>query len=63
LKAKAAEYARQGIVPTETEAQVYVAYLIDAEFVRPRPGDDVIEFYARELTAFAGERSGEADPV
>jgi hypothetical protein len=42
-------------VPTRSEAQIFVTYLIAAERVDPKPDGEVIDFYAREMIALAAE--------
>lgn len=59
LKCKAAEYAARRIRPTRKEAEFYVSHLMAEEHVDPKPGGDVIEFYARELVALASESGAE----
>lgn len=63
MKCKALEYAVKGIAPTQPEAKKYVAHLMAAEHVDPKPTDDVIEFYARELIALASEAASASDAL
>lgn len=51
MKEKALQYARDGVVPPELEAQKIVAALLLAAHLDPKPTREVIEFYARELVA------------
>lgn len=51
MKEKALQYARDGVVPAELEAQRIVAALLLAAHLDPKPTREVIEFYARELVA------------
>lgn len=55
MKLKAAEYARAGITPTQARAESVISQLMQKEHVAPRPGRDIIEFYARELIALSKE--------
>lgn len=63
MKGKAAEYASAGIVPSQAQAEVLVAYLMQEARVSPKPDREVIEFYARELIALANESIDEGEPV
>lgn len=56
MKDKAAEYSRDGIVPTYRDAETVVKSLLNAARLDPRPDAEVITFYARELLALTQEQ-------
>ena len=57
MKEKAAEYARNGVVPTYRDAETVVRSLFHAAHLDRRPSAEVIDFYARELLALTQDES------
>lgn len=53
IKEKAWQYARDGVSPSDRETRHLVAQLLHAARVDPKPPNEVIEFYARELREMA----------
>lgn len=62
LKEKAAYYALCGATPGEAEAKQVVGALLHAAHLDPRPGRDVVDFYAREFISLI-EELREAKPA
>lgn len=53
MKEHAGAYARSGVIPSYREAEAVVTSLLDAARLDPKPTEEAVEFYARELIELA----------